>query len=95
MIAIGQKDVAGLGDGGGSLVFLVFIGAFDHRYPGSGSLLGPDPSGAVIATQLFNLEGLDAFDDVIEFGLPGLKQGNMQTAITAVGLVVLEIFSRI
>ena len=95
MIAIGQKDVAGLGDGGGSLVFFVFIGAFDHRYPGSGGLLGPDPSGAVIATQLFDLEGLDAFDDVIEFGLPGFKQGDVQSTITAVGLVALEVFTRI
>ncbi len=56
MISVGQKGVAGRGDGRGSLVFLIFIRAFHHRHTGGGGLLGPYPSGAVIACQLLNLK---------------------------------------
>ena len=44
---------------------------------------------------LLQQERFKTFDDVVKFGIPGLKKRNVKTAIATVRLVVLEIFAGI
>ena len=93
-IPVGQEHVACLGHRRIPLVILVLVGTFDHRNSSFGSLLGPDPSSAMVAADLLELERLHTLDDVVELRFPILKQGDVKTAVTAVRLVSFDIRSR-
>ena len=95
MVTVGEKGVARGGHGRLPFVRLVFIGAFDNGDTGGGGFFSPDPSGAVVAGKLLNLERLDPLDDVVKLGIPCLKERNVQPAVATVGFISLKIFAGI
>lgn len=95
VVTVGEKSIARSGHGRLPFVRFVFIGAFDNGDTSGGGFFSPDPSGAVIAGKLLNLERLDPLDDVVKLWIPCLKERNMQTTVTTVGFISLKIFAGI
>ena len=92
-ISVCQKGIAGCGHRRLSFIAFILVGSFDHGYSGGGGVFGPNPAGAMVACQFLDFKSLDPFYDLVKFGIAGVKQGDMQSAITAVRLVAFEIFA--